>query len=293
MSIAHVQTKREIEETLSASGLRPNRRLGQHFLIDGNLMRRLAASAEIGPEDVVLEVGGGTGGLTDLLVQSAGRVICVEMDRGLYELLSNRFQGVENLSLIQGDILESKHLLRGDVASMLHEAGSRGVRVLLVANLPYQAATPLIMNLIENFPEVRRLCFSVQAEVAERITSPPGRKTFGPLGVLSQLMCETKQVAHLPAHVFWPAPQVDSLLLRMDVRDGEALQGDALHRFATFVRKTFEHRRKTLRSALSYVVENRIQGDTLAGLDLQRRPETLEIQEWRTLFEALSGAYRA
>lgn len=287
MTVQHVQTKREIEALLSTAGLRPRRRLGQHFLIDGNLMRRLAGCAELTAGDTVLEVGGGTGGLTDLLVTQAARIICVEMDAGLYALLRERFSNSPRLTLLPGDILQSKHRIREDVAALIRETDSQIGAVKLVANLPYQVATPLLMNLLENFPEVRRCCFSVQAEVGERIISAPKRKSFGPLSLLSQLLCRIEIVAHLPAHVFWPAPAVDSVMLRMDVKEPAPLDRPALHRFSTLIRKTFEHRRKTLRSALGYVVADRVRDASLAGFDLSLRPEALGVEEWTELFFAL------
>jgi len=292
MSVEHVQTKREIQDQLSAAGLKPRRRLGQHFLIDGNLMRRLVQSAAITSNDVVLEVGGGTGGLTDLLLKYAGHVICVEMDAGLHALLAARFSSATNLTLVHGDVLEGKHRLAGEVASLISRAEQDGCTVKLAANLPYNAATPLVMNLLEDFPAVRRLCFTVQAEVAERILSPPGLKTFGPLSILSRLLCDIQTVAHLRPHVFWPAPSVESVMLRMDVVRDPFPSRDELHSFATFVRKTFEHRRKTLRSALAYVETDgqsfgeRHAGDALAQFDLKRRPEALSAAEWPALFAA-------
>ncbi|MCH8242020.1 MAG: hypothetical protein IH897_05345, partial [Planctomycetes bacterium] len=177
MSVPHVQTKQEIERLLAASGVRPRKRFGQNFLIDGNLMRRVAEVAELSPRDLALEVGAGTGGLTDLLAAGAGSVICVEIDTVLFAIVADRFRQVPTVRLIQGDVLESKHRIHADVGEAIRAfRGGSGGAVKLVANLPYQVATPLVLNLLVDFPQVRRLVFTVQAEVGERLVARPGVK---------------------------------------------------------------------------------------------------------------------
>jgi len=135
---------------------------------------------------------------------------------------------------------------------------------------------------------VRRLCFTVQAEVGERITSPPGRKSYGPLSVLSQLLCECRIVARIPPEAFWPRPAVDSVMLRMNVRDSPPFANrEDLHRFAALVRGTFDHRRKTLRQALGYVVSEAERDRIGTVVDLARRPEALAVAEWVRLASLL------
>lgn len=286
MPIEHVQTKREIQDTLEAAGLRPRKRFGQHFLIDGNLMRRLVACADLSANDAVLEVGGGTGGLTDLLARRAGRVVCAEMDRDLFAILERRFADAENVTLIEGDVLESKHHLNAAVAGVLHQTGA-DQPVKLVANLPYQCATPLVMNLLEAYPQVKRLCFTVQAEVGERITAQPNCKAYGPLSIVSQTLCTVETVAKLPPQVFWPHPAVESVMLRMDVGPSPFASVEERARFANVVRQTFDHRRKTLRSALGYVVDDASRDRICKKFDGERRPESLGVDEWLQLFRVL------
>lgn len=289
MSVEHVQTKREIVELLAAAGVRPRKRLGQHFLIEGNLMRRLVASAELAPHDLVLEVGGGTGGLTDLLEQRVERLLCVEADRALHAILEERFRGRAKVTLIHGDILESKHRLIEAVDCTIRTfdrpRGHTGC-VKLVANLPYQVATPLVMNLLIDYPEVRRLCFTVQAELAERITASPNCRAYGPLSILSQALCSTQTVARLPAHTFWPRPSVDSVMIRMDVGEPPLEDREVLREFATLVRGVFDHRRKTLRRALRYVVEDAHRESVCERFDATRRPESFSVAEWLEIFRA-------
>ena len=283
----HVQTKREIERTLAAAGLHPRKRFGQHFLIDGNLMRCLVESAELTPDDLVLEVGPGTGGLTDLLISHAGHVLCVEIDRDLAAIVSERFRDAANVTLIQGDVLVSKHTIHVQVAQFIRDHVDRGGGcVKLVANLPFQVATPLVMNLLIDYPQVRRMCFTVQAEVGERITAEPGGKDYGPLSILCQCLCTIATLARIGPHCFWPAPAVDSVMLRLDVRDDAIVARGELPAFAAFVRSVFEHRRKQLRTALKHVLSEEGRARLPAGFDATRRPEQLSFHEWVALFRA-------
>ena len=212
-----VQTKREIQALLASEGVRPRKRHGQNFLIDGNLMRRLAAGADLDSADTVLEVGPGTGGLTDLLIPRAGHVIAVEIDLALQRILGQRYADAANLTLLRGDVLASKHQLNPELDAILQEGAPRPGCVKLVANLPYQVATPVVMNLLVQYPGVRRLCFTVQAEVGERILAGPGTKAYGPLSIVTQSLCRAEQLARVPATAFWPVPKVESVLLRLKV----------------------------------------------------------------------------
>ena len=333
--VEHVQTKREISALLAAAGLKPLRRLGQHFLIDGNLMRRMAAEGAPGPDDLILEVGGGTGGLTDLLagraarLQRPARLLCVEIDPGLHAILTDRFADSAGVTVILGDVLEQKHRLMTEVAKHLraYESGPTGPSksgpaqaeacgsaqsesgqteacgsvesgsgkteacgsVKLVANLPYQVAAPLVMNLLVDYPQVRRLCFTVQAEVGERILAVEGCKEYGPLSVLSQALATTRVIANISPQSFWPRPAVASVMLRMDVKDRPLETVGDVRSFASLVRETFCHRRKTLRGALAYVLENEQRERVCRLVDASRRPESFSVTEWLEMFRSLQG----
>ena len=299
MDSPHVQTKREIQAFLSAAGLRPRKRFGQHFLVDGNLMRRLVDSADIDDCDLVLEVGGGTGGLTDLLVSRAKQVLCVEVDRNLCEFLEQRFKDVSNFRLVWGDVLESKHRIARAVAERIRESATarpkastsvvHAAPVALVANLPFQVATPLLMDLLVGFPQVRRFSFTIQTEVGVRLQAAPNCKAYGPLAILAQALCSIVVVCKLPPHTFWPRPTVDSLMMRMDVGRSPFPSFEQTARFATLVRGTFEHRRKTLRTALSYVLSDAARDHALTNIDGRRRPESLSVDEWLALFRTVDG----
>lgn len=288
VTIEHVQNRREIEAVFKTAGIVPRKRFGQHFLIDGNLMRRLVDAADIQRGDCILEVGGGTGGLTDLLVRRADHVICVEVDRDMQALLAHRFQQHPGFILVRGDVLADKHRIVASVVERLASIAATGKQtVKLVSNLPYQAATPLVLNLLLDFPVVRRFCFTVQAEVGERILSPPGNKNYGPLSVLTHLLCDGGLLARLPPSVFWPRPKVDSVMIRLDVRDDSLIPDRSeLRRFNLFVRRTFEHRRKMLRAALAYHVDAGFLETACPEVDFSRRPEQLDVEQWLVLFRA-------
>jgi 16S rRNA (adenine1518-N6/adenine1519-N6)-dimethyltransferase len=283
----HVQTKREIQAALERADLQPRKRFGQHFLIDGNLMRRLVESAELTEHDLVLEVGPGTGGLTDLLVPRAAAVLAVEIDHRLFDLLTDRFRYADRVTLLRGDVLDGKHRVMPAVAEAIRGFRAAGGAVKLVANLPYQVATPLIMNLLVDFPQVARMCFTVQAEVGGRIAAEPGGKDYGPLSILCQSLCTITTLSRIGPHCFWPAPQVDSVMLRLDVRERPLIARREVAGFGAFIRGVFDHRRKQLRTAVGYVLPQADFTPLGADFDAMRRPEELAIDEWVALYREL------
>ena len=287
-SVEQVQTKTQIRQLLERIGARPQKRLGQNFLIDGNLMRRLAESARIDPNDVILEIGAGTGGLTDLLLRRAARVITVEIDKRLARLLADRYADEEKFILLVGDALKNKNTLSPAVIQALqtYQPAVPG-KLMLVANLPYVIATPLLIDLLLSPVNVSRFCFTVQKEVAERITADPGCKAYGPLSIIIQTACHVETLAIINPHAFWPAPKVESAMMRLDVRD--PLSRHDLARLAAVVRSLFLHRRKTLRHniATTYGLEAVERISDSIDLDLSTRPESLDPKTWTVLADLL------
>jgi 16S rRNA (adenine1518-N6/adenine1519-N6)-dimethyltransferase len=275
---------------LDGAGTRPKKRFGQNFLIDGNLMRRLVEAAEIGPNDLVLEVGPGTGGLTDLLIEQAGAVVCCEVDRDLCGILRERFGESERVRLVEGDVLAKKSALSPEVVSAIRAAGdTTSGEFLLVANLPYSIASPLLIDLVASDLGIQRLCFTVQKEVGERILAEPGQKTFGPLSVILQAVCTGRRIAKLPPEAFWPAPEVESVMLRLDVDPERLASVGDLSGLAHVVRDVFGQRRKAMGGVL-----RRLYGDGVVdsleremGLDVQRRCETLSVADWVQLAQVI------
>ncbi len=281
----HIQTKTEVAAILRSAGHRPNRRHGQNFLIDGNLMRRLIDSAEIAANDIVLEVGCGTGALTEHLVQLAARVVCVEIDPPLHAIVANRLADADNLTLLNTDALANKHTIQPDVRTALSDAAAaaNGQRIL-VANLPYNIATPLLVDLLLDPLGFSRFCFTVQKEVGQRLVATPGTRDFGPVSIALQATCRIDILAHLPPHVFWPPPKIDSVMIRADVVANPLGSLNRLQSFVEFVRRCFTHRRKTLRHNIAKLAD----ADTCTKIandhDLARRPEQIPVDEWIVLF---------
>ncbi len=247
MAKTPVQSKKDVQAILNSAGLKPDKHFGQNFLIDGNLMRKLVEGAEIGDSDTVLEVGGGTGGLSDQLADVARRLVIVEIDHDLAPLLVDRFAERDHVTVLETDVLSKKSEIAPVVLQALKDNPPESGKYLLVANLPYNVATPLLMNLLTADPQVERFCFTIQNEVGDRLLANAGCKEFGPLAIVVQTTCEITKQAKLPASAFWPAPKIESAMIRMDRKSHPFEQGDALPAFIALVRAAFAHRRKTLR----------------------------------------------
>lgn len=287
---ASFQTKTVLRQALGEAGIRPRRRYGQHFLIDRNLMRKLIEAADLDGDDCVLEVGAGTGSLTGWLARTAGRVIAVEIDPRLADIAERHLGEVGNVTLIRADALEGKSTVSGGVVAALRE-GVRGGggRQKLVANLPYDIATPLVMTLLLGDLPLGRFCFTVQAEVAARFLARPGMDEYGPIAVITQALATSRLICKVPARAFWPVPKVASAMIRLDRRPSPDICGDDARAFAEFVRSYFRHRRKTLLSmarrqglaARLTEVIGRI------GMPAESRPEDLSVGQWVDLYRGM------
>ena len=278
------QTKHEIVALLAEANSQPRHRFGQNFMIDGNLVRLVADAGLLGPDDLAVEVGPGTGTLTQELLERAGRVAAVEIDRDLAALLRRQFADRPSFALIEGDALAGKHGLNADLVSLTREARGQGRHAKLVANLPYNIASPLVVELL--IEGVELLAFTVQKEVADRLRAGAGSEAYGPLTVMVQMLGQVEVLRTLPPQAFWPAPKIESALVRVTRADRI---GERVRPFGAFVHKVFSFRRKTLRKALAqggYEAE-RILGAT--GLDGQQRPEMLTPEQFLTMFEASAG----
>lgn len=251
-----MQTKQQIERLLASAGLTPNKRFGQNFLIDLNLIRLLIEKAGIEEDDVVLEVGTGTGSFTEGLAEAAGKVITVEIDSTLAKIAGKQLSSFKNVTVINSDILKGKHKLCREVVEAVKKAKSRmRGRLLLVANLPYQIAAALMANLITGQSDsitADSMCVTVQKEVGDRMTASPGNDDYGVLGILMSATGEAKVLRKLKPSVFWPAPQVDSSIVRF-VRQSEKVQ--RIHNMDCLgetVNLFMGHRRKMMQACVKF-----------------------------------------
>jgi len=267
-----MQTKHQIQTFLSSAGIRPNKKFGQHFLIDLNLMRLLVDSANIHKDDIVLEVGCGTGSMTEALVEKACRVIAVELDRNLSKIAQKQLLKAENLQIINADILESKHKLNPSVVAALANARKvcRG-RILLVANLPYDVASSLLMNLIMSPIIADAMYVTVQKEVADRMTAVPATSNYGILSILLAATGDTKTIRTLKPAVFWPQPKVDSAMVGFVRTQAKSDRIMNMELFCEILHLFMGYRRKTLHSCSKLA-----------------HGQLVEIADWPQLFEQCS-----
>ena len=254
------------------------RSLGQNFLTDAGVIRRIVDAVDPSPADPVLEIGPGRGALTDVLVDRAGLVYALEFDRDLARLLRSRFEDRENFTLIEDDALAV------DFAA-IHPAGP----LRLVANLPYNISTAILQRLFE-FPGVFKDCVLMfQREVVDRITAAPGTKERGYLTVMVELRFHVEKLFDVPPAAFRPAPKVWSSVVRLVPKEPPIADGDV---FQQVVAAGFAQKRKTILNNLKVKFPGIEQVLSRAGIDATRRAETLTLAEWISLAETIAlGAY--
>ncbi|MBS0196701.1 MAG: ribosomal RNA small subunit methyltransferase A [Planctomycetes bacterium] len=269
-----MQTLAQIKQMLESRGLAPRKSLGQNFLIDHNLIRKLVDAANVKSGEVVLEVGPGTGALTGELLERGVIVIAAEMDVGLSVLLRERFgEFGDRFTLVEGDCLRTKHELAPGVV-----AGLAGRPFVLVANLPYGAATPVMSILMADYPSCRGLFVTIQREVADRLAAKPGSKDYGTLSVLAACVAEFEHIATLPPACFWPRPDVTSAMIGLRRRTTPLAEPP--RELAAFCQRLFEHRRKQIGSILGR------QFAFPPGISAEARAEQLSLEQFIALWRA-------
>lgn len=301
-----MQTKRQIQDLLSSAGVAPNRKLGQHFLVDLNLMRLLVDSAQIGPEDVVLEIGTGTGSLTEALAERAGRVVTVELDRTLADIAQARLAAAGNVQVVTVDVLSGK----GSINSAIHEAIARAraqlaaadsekgpmgpmappkSRLLLVSNLPYDVASSVMIHLVKGPVTAATMTVTVQKEVAERMTAAPGSRDYGTLSIFLGATGSVELLRVLKPGVFWPPPQVDSAMVRYARDERRSRRILDMDLFGEVIGLFMGHRRKMLRACAKQAPPE-LGGRDLwleilnrHGIDPTRRPQELAPEQYVAL----------
>ena len=264
------------------AGLSARKSLGQHFLADRRVLRRIVTATKLTPDETVVEVGAGLGVLTAQLVKHAGRVVAVEVDEGLCEHLRRRFVAVPNLSIVCADILS---LAPGD---LLRSTGARPPYVV-AGNLPYNIAAPVLRLFLEATDKPQRMIVMLQREVAESIVAGPGRMSL--LAVSVQLYAVPRLLFTVPPSAFRPPPKVESAVLRLDVREEPAVAVDDVDAFFRFLRAGFSAPRKQLRNALSHALgldaASVVEAMRLAGVEPSLRAQALGLEQWAALYPAL------
>lgn len=274
-----MQTLAEIKAMLAERGLRPRHALGQNFLIDQNLLRRLVESAQIKAGQLVLEVGPGTGTLTEALLEAGARVIACEMDRNLAALLRERIPSLgyeARFRLIEGDCLETGKKVNRELISAIGEEP-----FVLVANLPYGAATPLMLSLLIDHPHCSRMAVTIQREVVDRLAAPHGSKDYGLLSIVAQALARIEPLAKLPPECFWPRPDVTSAMVLLERRSDPLTREP--RRLAEFAHTLFSKRRKQLGSILGRDVP------WPEGITADQRPEELSPEQVVMLMDAVGN----
>lgn len=233
-------------------GFNPRSDLGQNFLIDINLVEFAVRAAELSEDDIVLEVGPGTGGMTTFLASQAGKVIGVEVDKNMFALATYATRNCDNVTLINRDILKNKNTISPEITKLLKEqlAATPDSRLKLVANLPYSVATPVISNLVASDLPWQRMVCTIQLELGEKMIAEPGTSKYGSLSVWLQSQCSVRIIRRLGPKVFWPRPKVDSAIVSIWRHDGRGDRIDDKPFFLDFLRRLFHQRRKLLRRVL-------------------------------------------
>lgn len=289
------QTLSFLMRRFKEAGIRPRTKFGQNFLIDLNLLQVLFESAAVTRDDVVLEVGTGTGSLTARLAQAAAAVVTVEVDPAMFQLAEEELHRFDNVVMLRTDALKNKNRLNPEVMKAVHAQldAAPGRKLKLVANLPYSIATPILGNLLMEDRPPASMTATIQRELAERIVARPGGKDYGALAVWVQSQCRVEILRVLPPEVFWPRPNVSSAFVHITPDDGLRNRIPDRKFFHEFVRAMFLHRRKFLRSELITVVKGRLdkpEVDALLdrlGLPGSLRAEQLDVETMLSLSEAV------
>jgi len=276
------QTLSFLMRRFKEAGIRPRVKFGQNFLIDLNLLHVLFEAAAITRDDVVLEVGTGTGSLTALLAGRAAAVVTVEVDPQMFQLASEELHRCDNVVMLQVDALKNKNRISPAVLDGVRAqlAAGQGRRLKLVANLPYNIATPILSNLLDEDIPPLSMTATIQKELADRITARPGNKDYSALSIWIQSQCRVEILRVLPPEVFWPRPKVSSAFIQ--ITPDETLRRRIADRafFHDFVRAMFLHRRKFLRSQLAIAAKDRLDKPEVdALLARQNLPGTLRAEQ--------------
>ena len=273
----------------SKYGLRPSKSLGQNFIKDRNVLTRIVDGAGIGPDDMVLEIGPGLGVLTAELADAAACVTAVEIDGRLIPVLEETLADRDNVRIINGDILKT------DIGQIIEESRAENLfsgRVHIVGNLPYYITTPIIMKLLEDDVPADSITVMMQKEVADRIRSAPGSRTYGAISAAVQYYCRVSKITDVPKEAFIPRPKVESTVLRLEPLREDRIKAKDDKMYLRCVKAGFAQRRKTLLNSLASAggMDKETVKKVLeaAEIDPGRRAETLTVEEFTRIADRLT-----
>ncbi len=292
------QTKSFLIERFREMGIAPATRHGQNFLIDLNLVDLIVNAADLGPQDVVLEVGTGTGSLTAMMARRVAAVVTVEIDAHLFELASEQLVDFENVTMLRIDALRNKNHFDDRVmeAVGMQLAAGPDRRLKLVANLPYNIATPVISNMLLAPHVPHSMVVTIQKELADRMTAAPSTKDYSALSVWIQSQCTVETVRVLAPSVFWPTPKVTSAIIRIVVDPALRARIPDLNYFHQFVKAIFLHRRKFLRANVVPAMKRHLSKEQVdeildeMGFAADARTEQLDVATLLALAEKVRAA---
>jgi 16S rRNA (adenine1518-N6/adenine1519-N6)-dimethyltransferase len=263
--------------------IKANKNLGQNFLIDDNALQDIVGGAEIDNEDLVIEIGPGLGSLTKLLLEKAKKVICIELDKKMVKILSERFSMYKNIEIINEDVLKI------DLKELIEQEKIKEIkRVKIVANLPYYITTPIIMKLVESELDIDSITVMIQKEVADRLIAIPGSKETGAITYTIYYYCECKKIREVENNCFIPEPEVISEVINLKIRKNPAIQVKDKKVMFNIIKSAYMQRRKTLLNSLSNVgvFKTKEQGVVFLkklGLREDIRPENMKIEDFAKL----------
>ena len=272
--------------------IKPNKSLGQNFLIDSNVLENIVGCSNINNEDLVIEIGPGLGTLTKYLIEKAGKVICVELDNSMINILHDRFKLYKNIEILHEDILK---LDLNDLIAK--EKSTKNIKsAKIVANLPYYITTPIIMKLLESKLDLDCITVMIQKEVADRLIAIPGEKLTGAITYAVYYYSEAQGIMEVPKNSFVPAPEVTSKVIKLNIRKSPIVKVRNEKLMFEIIKSAFMQRRKTLLNALTNtkVFANKEEGCKILetmGLDINIRPEKLTLDDFAGITNILIASY--
>ena len=301
-------TKSMLKMLFLERGVRLKKHWGQNFLIDQNILQFIVRSAELSRNDIILEIGAGTGSLTRLIAEKAGHVFAVEMDRKLFEILGETLKDCNNVTSLNKDILKSKHHIHPEIVECVSNYVNTATTtegdlcIKVISNLPYYISTPVIIDLLQEALPIKLMILTLQLDITNRMVAHPGTKDYGQLSIMTKLFSDVKVLKKLPPDVFWPAPLVDSAIVKMTVNQNK--YSDRIRNYQSFqdvIKAIYISRRKTLlNSLLSLCLKGGIEKDAQGlredlqpilrkvGINPGSRGEELDLEELIELSNEIS-----